>query len=132
MQSFDKRDLQPISAQGNAPVSPQPFRLWLEFEHWEFREGDDPQDDFFNMQVTLTCGKKYALNVWTFKYLPRAIQECRQTGEHLHGSYLPPPDLFVERLDRALIEQVVADLVVNNGLRDEWEVRDDDTPASRS
>lgn len=99
----------------------------MEFEHWESKEGEDPEDDFFNMQVMLADGKKYALNVWTFKYLAKAVEECRQTGEHLHGSYLPPPDLFVERLDRALIERVVADLIQGDGLREEWEVHDDDS-----
>ena len=107
-------------------MTAQPFNLWLEFEHWESREGGNPEDDFFNMQVTLACGKKYALNVWTFQYLARAVRECRQTGEHLHGSYLPPPDLFVERLDRPLIERVVSDLLAHDGLREEWKVRGDD------
>ena len=107
-----------------AMTEQHPFHLWLEFEHWLPREGDDPEMDFFNMQITLTGGMKYALNVWTFKFLPRAVEECRETGEHLSGAYLPAPDLFVERLDRALIERVVADLIAQGGLRKEWEIHD--------
>jgi hypothetical protein len=101
----------------------QTFHLWLEFEHW-LPQGADLEDDAFNMQVTLAGGRKYALNVWTFKFFPRAVREVQQTGEHLQGSYLPPPDLFVERLDRALIERVVADLIAHGGLREEWEVHE--------
>ena len=101
------------------------FDLWLEFEQWMPREGDDPEDDFFNMTVTLPDGKKYALIVWTFKYMRRAVQKCRKSGEHLRGSYLPPPDLFVERLDRHLLESVVADLITHQGLSPQWEVQDE-------
>src|ERR1700741_4190605 len=101
------------------------FDLWLEFEHWMPQEGDDPADDFCNVQVTLPGGRRYALNVWTFKYLSRAVRECRSTGEHLGGSYLPAPDLFVERLDRQLREDVVADLVATGGLSPQWEVQDE-------
>lgn len=100
------------------------FDLWLEFEHWLPHEDDDPEDDFFNMQVTLTGGKRYALNVWTFKFMARAVQDCRNTGECLGGAYLMPPDLFVERLDRGLIERVVADLIAHGSLREDLEVRD--------
>lgn len=102
----------------------QPFDLWLEFELWGSDQGD-PSDEFFNMQVTLPDGKRYALNVWTFKHLSRAVQECRASGEHLHGSYVPPPDLFVERLDRKLLESVVADLVEQNQLPDHLLIHDE-------
>lgn len=96
------------------------FDLWLEFELWRPPNQSDPEDDFFNMHVTLRDGKKYALNVWTHKYVLRAVQECRETGEGLHGSYLLPPDVFVERLDRELLEKVVADLIARGELKTEW------------
>jgi len=99
------------------------FELWPEFEQWMPQEGDDPEDDFFNMQVTLPGGRKYALNVWTFKYLSRAVRECRLNGEHLGGSYLPAPDLFVERLDRKLLENAIADLIAKDGLSPQWAVQ---------
>lgn len=76
------------------------FELWLEFEHWVANEQDNPYNDFFNMHVILPDGKKYALNVWTFKYLEQAQCEAKDMGEFLGGQYLLAPDLFVERLDR--------------------------------
>ncbi|VTR93623.1 Uncharacterized protein OS=Flavobacterium hydatis GN=IW20_03645 PE=4 SV=1 [Gemmata massiliana] len=103
-------------------TKPLPFQLWLEFEHWIPQEGDDLETDFFNMQVTLACGTKYALNVWTFKYLSKSIEECSETGEYLSGCYHSAPDLFVARLDRALIERVVADLIAQRALKEEWKV----------
>ena len=98
------------------------FDLWLEFEHWESQEGDNPEDDFFNAQITLPNGRVYALNVWTYKALESILQECQETGECLQGAYLLPPDLFVQRLDRTLIEKIVADLIAHGGLKPEWEV----------
>ena len=106
-------------------MSEHGFDLWLEFEHWVKAENDDLEDDFFNILITLPEGKKYALNVWTYKYLSRAVRECHSTGEHLGGSFLPAPDLFVERLDRKLLEAVVADLIAHGGLSSQWEVRDE-------
>ena len=99
------------------------FELWLEFEHWLPEAHHDPEDDFFNMKLTLPDGRQYAFNVWTFKYLHRAIQECRESGEHRGGIYLPAPDLFVERLDRPLIEAAVADLVARDELPEHCELR---------
>ncbi len=102
------------------------FDLWLEFEVWRAAgNSDDPRNDFFNMQITLADGRKYALNVWTFNYFSQAVAECRESGEHLAGQYLPPPDLFVARMDRELIERVVQDLIANDGLRDDWLVLDE-------
>jgi hypothetical protein len=103
-------------------VADSNFDLWLEFEHLEPREGDDPEDDFFNMQITVHGGKKYALNVWTYKVLGRMVQDCRESGECLEGAYLPPPDLFVQRLDRSLLERIVADLITQGELKKEWEI----------
>ena len=34
-----------------------------------------------------------------------------------------PPDLFVDRMDRELLESVVADLIESDQLRDEWLVK---------
>ncbi len=107
-------------------MSGERFDLWLEFEQWEAQEGDDPEDDFFNMLVTLSNGKKYALNAWTFNSLRGMVKDCQETGECMQGAYLLPPDLFVQRLDRDLIEKVVCDLIANDGLKGEWEVPEDD------
>jgi hypothetical protein len=100
------------------------FDLWLEFEHWVRQEGDDPVDDIFNMQIVIHGGKKYTLNVWTYKAIRRAVKDCRESGECLEGAYLLPPDLFVYRTDRRLLERIVADLIAQGGLRKEWEVPD--------
>lgn len=100
------------------------FDLWLEFEHWVPEERDDAEDDFFNMQIVMHSGEKYALNVWTYKVLSRIVDDCQKSGECLEGSYLLPPDLFVQRLDRDLLEQIVADLIANGELKKEWEVPD--------
>jgi hypothetical protein len=97
------------------------FELWLEFEHYEATPVDDPTDDFFNMQVRLPDGRRYALNVWTFKFLQRARHPWpyeKTTGEP--ASYLLPPDLFVERRDRELLEQVIEQMLTADEMKLEW------------
>lgn len=114
------------------------FELWLEFEHWTPEPDDDPEDEFFNMKVTLASGKQYAMNVWTFKRLERVVSAVRsQKPEpeelvrlgHLHVThplereYLTTPDLLVSRLDRKLIDQIVAHMLHDWGgqLLPQWE-----------
>jgi hypothetical protein len=97
------------------------FELWLEFEHCEPKLDEDPADDFFNMQVKLPDGRRYALNVWTFKF----IQKARYPWPYVEGvgepeEYLLPPDLFVERLDRDLLERVVKRMLVEGEMKPEW------------
>ena len=104
-------------------MSDEDFDLWLEFEHWTPQEGDDPEDDFFNMLITMPGGEKYALNVWTYKFLERARRADEESGECLGGKYQVAPDLFVERLDRALMTEVVKDLLADGGLKEEWLVK---------
>lgn len=104
------------------------FSLWLEFELWDPAEIRDPADDFFNMQIRLADGRRYALNVWTYDYLRRAVQECREDRSHLQGAYLIPPDLLVERLDRGRMEAIVAEMLANDELRAEWLCPDQDDP----
>jgi hypothetical protein len=106
------------------------FELWLEFEHWMPQENDGPEDDFINMGIRLSSGVKYALNVWTFKFLERARRGDQQSGDKLNGKYLVAPDLFVEKLDRQLLEDVVADMIHTHNLCKEWIVPDelDDEP----
>lgn len=97
------------------------FDLWLEFEHTEQTPGDDPTDDFANVQVRLPDGRKYSLNVWTFKFLHRArfpwphADTGGQPAEHVIA-----PDLFVERLDRPTLERVVRQLLADGEMKDEW------------
>jgi len=102
------------------------FELWLEFELWRAAGGtDDPKNDFFNMQVTLDDGRKYALNVWTIGSFARLVAEAKAEPDYLNGAYMLPPDLFVDRMDRALLESVVADMLETDQIRDEWLVDPD-------
>lgn len=102
------------------------FELWLEFEVWRSAGNeDDSADDFFNMQVTLEDGRKYALNVWTFGSFPRLVAEAKSERQNLNGGYILPPDLFVDRMDRALLESVVEDLIHSGQMRDEWLIEPD-------
>ena len=88
------------------------FELWLEFEHWQPQPDDDPTTDFFNMQVRLPDGRRYALNVWTFKFLHKARYPWPyEEGVGEPEEYLLPPDLFVERLDRSVEGQWTVDAV---------------------
>ena len=94
------------------------FELWLEFETWQ--DQFDRDDEFCNLQVTISDGSRYALNVWTYKFLSKAITDCKENGEGLGGKYLFPPDLFVERLDRELLEEVVSDLIACGQMKQDW------------
>jgi hypothetical protein len=111
---------------------PEPqFDLWLEFEWWEPQADDDARTDFFNMKISLPNGKSYGLNVWTYDYFQVARHQDA-ASEMLGGGYLIPPDLFVERLDRALLERVVVALIRTNQLRDTWLIREDNSTSSLS
>ena len=52
-------------------MADQAFDLWLEFEHWEAKAGDDLEDDCFNMQVTLAGGANLNLGRQTH------VDRCR-------------------------------------------------------
>ena len=106
------------------------FELWLEYELWERQPSDDFTDDFFNMQVQLADGRRYALNVWTFKFLQRARYPwpyMEAVGEP--EEYLLPPDLFVERLDRKLLERTITRMLANNEMKAEWLCPPEEEPA---
>jgi hypothetical protein len=53
------------------------------------------------MQVRLTDGRRYALNVWTFKFLHRA-----RFPWPYEGTSGETAKYVVEKLDRQLLEQV--------------------------
>ncbi|MEY2863460.1 MAG: hypothetical protein RLY58_1167 [Pseudomonadota bacterium] len=99
--------------------------MWLEFELWEGQDYN-LEDEFFNMSVELDSGEKYALNVWTYKYLERARNEYNEEKENLSGKYLLPPDLFIERLDRELLQAILSELVQKDVMKQEWLVIDTD------
>ena len=47
-------------------------------------------------------------------------QENYEEGAGQLEEYLLPPDLFVERLDRALLERVVAQMLSEGEMKPEW------------
>lgn len=96
------------------------FELWLEFEHTE-PSNTDPTDDFANIQVSLPDGRRYALNVWTFRFLQRArFPWPYEVTDDRPTEYVVAPDLFVEQLDRPTLERVVAELLTRGELKTEW------------
>ena len=49
------------------------FELWLETEIGDpLRPANRPQQNFCNINITFDDGRFYALNVWTFDFLPLA------------------------------------------------------------
>jgi hypothetical protein len=97
------------------------FDLWLEFEHTEPPPGHDPTDDFANVQVRLPDGRRYALNVWTFRFLHRAwFPWPYEITADRPAEYVVAPDLFVEALDRPTLERVVRELLAQGEMKSEW------------
>jgi hypothetical protein len=108
------------------------FELWLEFEHTEPTAGHDPADDFANVQVRLPDGRRYALNVWTFRFLQRArFPWPYEATAGRPAEYVVAPDLFVERLDRPTLERVVGELLAHRGMKSEWLCPPDEEGDSR-
>ena len=93
-----------------------PFKLWLEFE--ESSPWDDIENDFANIVVDILDGRRYGINVWTFKFLESAIKQDEKNGENLNGLYQRPPDLFVKELSRDCIEKSIADLLEKGNLEE--------------
>jgi uncharacterized protein YggL (DUF469 family) len=94
------------------------FTIWLEFEHWVPGPGDDPFSEFFNCIVRTQDGRDCGLNVWTYGALAAHVEGDRASGENLSGKYALPPDLFVEKAERALMEEVVRDLLERGDLEE--------------
>ena len=86
------------------------FKLWLEFEEVD-QKNWDKENEFCNIRVELEDGRKYGVNVWTYKFLETAISDDKKTGQNLSGLYLRPPDLFVKELTRECIQQTIEDLL---------------------
>ncbi len=85
--------------------------LWIEHEHFE----GENVIDFFNMEIRLTNGRRYALNVWTFDYAAVARSEIEAVPRFSIG-----PDLLVERADRESLESVVRTLIAEESLQPHW------------
>ena len=98
------------------------FELWLEIEVGDPSESANrTTENFCNISVTLPDRRRYVLNVWTFDFLPLARYPWpyENTG-HQPAKYVLPPDLFVDRLDRATIELVIGEVLANNQMKSEW------------
>ena len=92
------------------------FKLWLEFEvssPW-----NDLEDDFANIGVNTLDGRRYGINVWTYKFLESAVKQDEQSGENTTGLYQTPPDLFVKELTRECIERTIGDLLEKGNLEE--------------
>jgi hypothetical protein len=103
------------------------FELWLEFEEGDPNEpANRPTENFANINITLPDGRRYALNVWTFDFLPLGRYEWpyEPKPNEVPAKYVIPPDLFVERLDRATIESVVAEMIAHDELLNAWLCKD--------
>jgi hypothetical protein len=113
------------------------FELWLEFEagiqsggHDQERHSFDPENDVFNMIITLGSGERYGLNVWTYNYLQSARRQAEQGGENLKGAYLLTPDLLVRRCDRGELEAIVGEMIRTGQLYEQWRMRSEYNPPS--
>lgn len=110
--------------------TPPNFSLWLEVECGEplDQPANRPTQNFCNIKIWLDNNRTYALNVWTFDFLPLARYPSYKVVPNVElEKYLLPPDLFVERLDRPTIEAVVRELLINDEMKDEWLCSEEDT-----
>ncbi len=100
------------------------FELWLELETGEplDQEANRPTENFCNISVSLEDGRRFALNVWTFDFLPLARFEFPYAPSYdaAPSLYVLPPDLFVERLDRKTIEKVISEMIDKDEMQDRW------------
>ena len=108
------------------PSSKGNFYLRLEFEECVPIQENDPSNDFFMMSIIFESGLKYELEVWTFKYLLTEVKDDLEKDYDrkltLAGKYLKPPDLFIEKMDRELIESIVLHMIENDELLETWKV----------
>ena len=99
-----------------------PFKLWLEVEIGDKGQpANRSTENFCNVVVECEDGRRYALNIWTYDFLPIARLES-DVGTLLvePAKYVLPPDLFVERLERKLLEDVFRQLFADDEMKDEW------------
>ena len=105
------------------------FELWLETEIGEPNHpANQPQQNFCNINITFDDGRFYALNVWTFDFLPlaRFSDAYETTADATPANYILPPDLFVASLTRELITSVIIQMIANGKMKDEWLVEPED------
>lgn len=112
------------------PSDPISFELWLEIESGEPKDqpANRSYENFCNVEVTLTDGRRYALNVWTFDFLPlaRLPWPYEANDDAQLAEYVFPPDLFVARLERGVIHRVITELLATDQMKKEWLVAESD------
>lgn len=77
------------------------MKLWLEFENYAEPCIEEPDNEYCNVQVDLQ-NVSYALNVWSKDFMIKEINE---------GTYVLPPDLIVDRLNRPCIEHAISEIL---------------------
>jgi hypothetical protein len=107
----DNKELRKLYYKLKARKTENPkFKLWLEFEVVD-PDNWDIENEFCNIHVDLEDGRRYGLNVWTYKFFETSINIDKESGENLNGLYQTPPDLFVKELTRDCIEKAIEDLL---------------------
>lgn len=105
------------------------FELWLETETGVplDQPANSPRENFCNITFKLEDGRTYALNVWTFDFLPLARYPWpyEATREPKPANYVLPPDLFVQDLTRETITSVIEALIMEDELQEHWLVPND-------
>jgi hypothetical protein len=103
------------------------FSIYYQFSQIDHTRPYDLDRESFILHIECATGDVYELRVWTEDYLARMRAYNRESGEHLSGQYVIPPDLIIASQDDVLIGRVVADLIQSNGLREEWLIPDIET-----
>ncbi|MCM1578573.1 MAG: hypothetical protein NC078_07250 [Ruminococcus sp.] len=86
------------------------FGLWYEFDEWA--EEFDRSSESADVHFTVKGGGRWCASFFTYGFLEKYAEKCRVTGECLGGKYfLADRPVFIERLDRELIAEVLADIV---------------------
>lgn len=111
-----------------------PFSLWLEFEEYAApypQPDDDPACDFCNAIIS-KAGRHCGITIWTFGFLEYTRRFDYFTGlpRPEPESFLVPPDLLVERLERLHIERSLATLLERDGWPAHWEWHTDQEPST--
>ena len=103
---------------------PIQFELWLETETGDpiDQPANRPHKNFCSTIVTLSDGRRYSLNVWTFDFLPLARRPLARESdtEAPLADHVFPPDLLVKSLDRPTMEKIFTELITTDQMKDEW------------
>lgn len=93
----------------------QKYSIWIEAEEWA--EGEwTPADDNSDVIVTIENGERWVATFFSYQNILSLAEKNRGTGECLGGKYFVATDMIlVDEVTRERIEEVVADLLAQNG-----------------